>query len=126
MPEPRLSETELYIMRLFWQHGPMKSESLAVLVAERSWKSTTLLTFLSRLAAKGILRVEKQGKSNLYSPLISEQEYLHQESKIFLDQMYGGSARDFLAAMVDSRGITKNDLAELKDWLSRQEGADND
>ena len=126
MPEFRLSEAELYIMRLFWQHGPMKSDDLASLVAERTWKSTTLLTFLSRLAAKEMLRVEKQGKSNCYHPLLSEQEYLRREGKVFLDQLYGGSARDFLAAMVDSRGITESDLTELKAWLSQQEGADDD
>lgn len=121
MADYKLSESELYIMRSFWAHGPMRTDELAGKVAERGWKPTTLLTFLSRLAAKGMLAVEKQGKSNLYRPLVTREEYGRGEGRAFLDQVYGGSARDFLAAMVEGQALSAAELAELKSWLSEQE-----
>ena len=121
MGDYRLSEAELYIMLQFWQHGAMKSDQLAALVADKEWKPTTLLTFLSRLAAKGMLKTEKQGKSNLYTPLITQGEYRELESRQFLDEMYDGSARDFFVAMVNSNNLSPQDITELKKWLSEQE-----
>ncbi|MFV0350897.1 MAG: BlaI/MecI/CopY family transcriptional regulator [Oscillospiraceae bacterium] len=116
-----LSEAELYIMRFFWAHGPMKSSRLAQLTSQKGWKATTLLTFLSRLVAKGMLSNQKEGKANLYSPLISEAEYKAGEGKTFLNEMYGGSAKNFLAALVNNNGMSATDLEELKQWLTEQE-----
>ncbi|MDL2293079.1 BlaI/MecI/CopY family transcriptional regulator [Ruminococcaceae bacterium OttesenSCG-928-D13] len=121
MPENRLSESELYIMRAFWAHGGMGTDELGALVATRGWKPTTLLTFLSRLAAKGMLAVEKRGKSNWYSPLVSREEYGRGEGRAFLDELYGGSARDFLAAMVEGRALSADEVAELRAWLNARE-----
>ena len=126
MPEYKLSEAELFIMRRFWEKGAMRSDELATLVKDKGWKPTTLLTFLSRLAAKGMLGVEKQGKSNLYRPLVSGEEYTRSEGRAFLDELYGGSARNFLAAMVDGKALSAAEMAELKDWLSSQEDFDDD
>lgn len=123
MPVQTLSETERQLMQLFWQHGEMTSEEVAALVADRDWKATTLLTFLSRLAAKGMLHVVRQGRGNLYRPLVSEQDYRLRESRAFLDELYSGSYRDFLAAMVDAHGLNKEELEELRRWLNEQEAA---
>lgn len=121
MPEYKLSDAEMHIMRRFWASGPMKTDELAALVADRGWKPTTLLTFLSRLVAKGMLAAEKQGKSNLYTPRVSQQQYAQAEGRVFLDQVYGGSARDFLATMVEGQAISAEDLAEMRQWLNEQE-----
>lgn len=121
MGELQLSEAELYIMQWFWQRGAMKTDELSALVAPREWKPTTLLTFLSRLAAKGMLQVERQGKSNLYSPLVTETHWRASESRSFLNEMHGGSARNFLAAMTDAHGLSREDISELKAWLDEQE-----
>ena len=126
MPEYTLSDAELHIMSQFWNHGSMKTDQLALLVADRKWKPTTLLTFLSRLVAKGMLEVEKQGKSNLYHPLVSQKKYAQKEGRLFLDQLYRGSARDFLASMVEGRAISQEELAEMRQWLNEQEVPEDD
>lgn len=121
MGEQRLSEAELLIMEHFWENGPMKSDEIAALVADKQWKNTTLLTFLSRLARKGMLRIKKQGKSNLYIPVVSQEEYRGTETKAFLNELYGGSAKNFFAAMVSEQGLSPQDIAELRQWLDAQE-----
>lgn len=125
MSDYRLSDAESYIMHCFWQHGPMKTDQLSRLVADRGWKPTTLLTFLSRLVSKGMLQAEKQGKANLYRPCVTLAEYQGREGRAFLDEVYGGSARDFLASMVNSKGLDAADIAELRSWLAGQEVDDH-
>ncbi|MDL2219258.1 BlaI/MecI/CopY family transcriptional regulator [Ruminococcaceae bacterium OttesenSCG-928-O06] len=124
MPDHALSEAELYIMRQFWAYGPMKTDELGRLVAARNWRPTTLLTFLSRLCQKGVLALEKQGRGNLYRPLLQKGEYERREGRAFLDGLFEGSAANFLAAMVDANALDEAELAELHRWLKEQEGED--
>lgn len=126
MAEYKLSETELYIMERFWTHGAMKSDELAAQVAEKGWKATTLLTFLSRLAAKGMLRVDKAGKSNLYSPCVSREAYAQSESQALLNTLYDGSARNFLAALVEGGSLNEGQVVELKSWFDGLEVKDDE
>ena len=121
MGDQRLSDAENYLMQFFWSKGALKTDELGALAAEKNWKQTTLLTFLSRLAAKRMLAVERVGKQNIYRPLISRAEYLAAEGKAFLQDVYGGSARDFIAAMVDARGISTAELDDLRRFIDEQE-----
>ena len=79
---------------------------------------TTLLTVLTRLADKGFIRIEKEGRSARYIPLISRQDYLAQQSRRFLEQLCGGSLPTFAAALCDS-GLSREELDELRDLLER-------
>ena len=46
----------------------------------KEWKHTTIATFLQKLYQKGLLRVVKKGNTNLYYPLVTEEEYLRFET----------------------------------------------
>ena len=77
---------------------------------------TTLLTLLSRLAEKGFVRIEKQGRSSVYTPLVAREDYQARQSKRFLDRVFGGSIPAFASALTAS-GLSKEDLAELRKLL---------
>ena len=79
---------------------------------------TTILTLLTRLCEKGFLSIEKEGRTNLYRPLITEKEYLALESRSFLDRVFHGSVAGFAAALCDS-GVRKEDLEELRELLEK-------
>ena len=81
---------------------------------------TTILTLLTRLCEKGFLSLEKDGRTNLYTPLVSERDYLAAESRSFLDRLFGGSVAGFATALCDS-GITKEELEELRRLLEKGE-----
>ena len=118
----RLPDGELELMQVLWELEPPVERSAleAAMNKRRPLASTTILTMLSRLAEKGFLRVEKQGRGNLYTPLISRREYAAQASRSFLDRMFGGSLLGFAAALNDS-GVSKEELAELRALLEKGE-----
>ena len=75
LPEKKLSEAELDIMLAIWQAKPPVKRSYLdeQMRAAHNWAETTILTLLAKLVEKGYLSVERQGRHNLYRPLVSEQ-----------------------------------------------------
>ena len=89
----RLPDSELAVMQAVWQCTPpvSRTDLEEMLLPQYPMAQTTLLTLLTRLAEKGFLAVEKQGRSNVYMPLISRDAYLADQSRRFVDQLCGGS-----------------------------------
>ena len=83
----KLGEAELEIMQVIWaSESPVTSSYiLKELQGRRKWQLSTLMTSLSRLADKGFVNCDRSGGSNLYAPLVPENEYKTQESKSLLD-----------------------------------------
>ncbi len=114
----RISEGELEIMQAVW-HGetPITRGTIEQEIAKhRTLATTTILTFLARLCEKGYLSIERRGKTNYYTPLVEEREYLACESKILLKKLYGGSMMTLATSLSDA-GISHKELEELRQML---------
>ena len=114
----KMSEAEMEIMNEVWDcGGPASSADIQRrLSAVRPWKTTTILTFLSRLCEKGLLRIEREGRANAYIPLVSKEEYKQAETRAFLNEVHHGSVRSFFAALAGG-GMTAEEIEELKKWF---------
>lgn len=118
----RIPESELEIMQIIWkEEAPVSRMTIERALQEKHpLAPTTILTLLTRLCEKGFLSLRKEGRSNLYEPLVTEREYLACESRSFLDRLFGGSVAGFATALCDS-GIKKEELEELKRMLEKGE-----
>ncbi|MDD2955630.1 MAG: BlaI/MecI/CopY family transcriptional regulator [Oscillospiraceae bacterium] len=118
-----LPNTELEIMMVLWEAGKPVPRAYIdeQLKGRQNWASTTVLNFLSRLADKGFVLSEQQGRArvNLYSALISRDEYLAQESRSVLGRLCGASVNDLILHLYDSRNIDDNDLDELQSYITK-------
>ena len=114
----KLPEAELEVMQVLWGlEVPAPRAAVEEAMARvRPMAQTTPLTLLSRLAGKGFVRVEKQGRSSVYTPLVSREDYQAQQSKRFVDRLFGGSMSAFASAL-NASGIPKEDLDELRRLL---------
>lgn len=73
----RLPDTELEVMKALWDAGAdVPRAVLDQALAPFQWASNTVNTYLSRLAEKGFVSVRREGRSNLYTPLVSQEDYL--------------------------------------------------
>lgn len=117
----RLPDAELIVMQEIWNAPafPVASTWITNRCKEQ-WKTTSVLTFLSRLCEKGFVKCEKEGKVNVYTPLITEVDYRAHESVSFLQRFYRGSIRDLVVSLSDTGELTRDDLDELRDFLDTQ------
>ena len=83
----------------------------------RRLDETSILTYLSRLQKRGFLKVEKKGKKNFYTPLITEEEYMQKESKRILKQMFHSSLKNFVCALYDGKEVDEKDKEELLRYI---------
>ena len=116
----RLPDAELEVMQAIWACAPpvTRTDIHEILKDTHPMALTTLLTVLTRLSGKGFLRIEKVGRSARYVPLISQHDYLAQQSNRFLHKLCGGNLSTFAAALCDS-GLSREEVAELRDLLER-------
>lgn len=111
----KISDSELEVMKVLWRAG----DALPVTVIReelqksRGWEATTVKTLVNRLVSKGVIFQEKR-KVFYYSPLISEVEYNSWATGDLIQRLYNGSARDLVAALVQSNGLTPDDVEELR------------
>ena len=112
----RLPDSELAVMQAVWTFEPPVARSQIETQLPGDMAMTTLLTLLSRLQEKGFLRIEKEGRRSLYTPLVARKDYQAAQSRRFVDQVFGGSISAFAAALCD-QGLSREELEELRRLL---------
>ena len=117
----RLPDTELEVMKALWASGPdTPRAALERSLAPFGWAANTINTYLSRLADKGFVQVRREGKNNLYTPLVSREAYQAFDSRAVLDRLYG-TPRNFVAALAQG-GLAQQALDELRSLLDELNG----
>ena len=127
-PKKNLGEAELEIMQVLWGNAePMTSSHiLKQLQGKRRWQLSTLMTVLSRLAAKGFLTCDRSGPVNRYLPIITENDYKAGASGSFLGRLYHNSVRSLVATLYDNEMISETEIRELREYLDQLERDKND
>ena len=118
----RLPDAELEVMQALWACNmpAARSDIEEVLFKTHPMAMTTLLTLLTRLSDKGFISIEKSGRKSYYSPMVTREDYLASQSRSFFEKLCGGSLSVFANALCDS-GLTKEELAELRDLLEKED-----
>lgn len=119
----KLGEAELEIMQVIWDSGnPVTSNYiLKELPEQRSWRLSTLMTSLARLTDKGFICCDRSTGRNLYTSIISENEYKTGASKHFLEKLYNNSIQNMITALYNNKEIKNSDIEELRDFLDKLE-----
>ena len=118
----RISDAELEVMKVLWE---ARCELPVTVIREKlqerkGWEPTTIKTLVSRLAGKGVISQEKCGVF-YYKPLVSEQEYNEWVTNNLVDKVYQGNVKNLIAALVNSDGLTPEDLKELREMFRVEE-----
>lgn len=114
-------------MRVLWAHDGviMLSPLMEDLTADgNQWKTNTVLTFLTRLSDKGMVQVDKVGRLNQYTALLSEQEYMASLTRDFLSDVYGGNTKGLIASLLRNERLSRQDMDELRIFWEEAMGND--
>lgn len=119
----KLGEAELEIMQVIWKsENPVTSNYiLKELQGRRKWQLSTLMTSLTRMADKGFVHCDRSTGNNLYTSVISENEYKAGASKHFLEKLYNNSIQNMIATLYSNKAIKDSDIEELRSFLDKLE-----
>ncbi|WP_342980025.1 MULTISPECIES: BlaI/MecI/CopY family transcriptional regulator [unclassified Ruminococcus] len=119
----RLPDSELDIMLVLWNGTPpmTRPEIEKVINKKKNLAPTTILSLLTRLEAKKFVEVTKQGKMNLYTPLVSQSDYQANESQSVLEKLYGNSLKKFVTSLYQGKKMSSEEVQDLSNFLKELE-----
>jgi Predicted transcriptional regulator len=117
----KISNAEWQVMKVFWEESPLTAPSVIKhLKPETNWSPKTIQTLIGRLVTKGALGLNKDAAMYQYYPLISQEECMREETKSFLQKVYGGSFHLMLANFVKNENLSAKEIEELRNMLDKR------
>ena len=114
------SDYELELMKIIWAKGgtALYAEVVEGLEARgNNLTKNTILSLLSRLTEKGILKTSKTGRRNIYTATVTENEYQADQTIRFLDKIFEGGAKGLVSTLIAKDLLSRSDYNDLqKQW----------
>jgi BlaI family transcriptional regulator, penicillinase repressor len=118
-----ISEAESVVLTELWRLGPSTAEGVvAALAGTQEWQESTIKTLLNRLLKKGAVHAKKDGRRYVYSPAITREQWLSNESEGLLDRLFGGRVAPFVAHFSKQHKLSKKDISELRRLIQELDG----
>ena len=110
-----ISGAELEVMQVLWSaERPLRVQEVCDLLPKNRWKYKTVATLLMRMEEKGAVASAKEGKANLYRPLLERESYQREQTKNFINRLYNGSVKDLAVSLFHSGGLSEADVEEIR------------
>lgn len=117
----QISDAEWQVMKIIWMQGEQTSTDLIRVLAERfDWSKSTVQTLLARLVEKECLTRKKEGKSFVYSALLTldqSRDLLVQDIK---DKVCSRRIKNLLADLITECDFNQADLEDLEAVISEK------
>lgn len=118
-----LSEAEQEVLKTLWElgSGTVRQVCEALNRDGRHRVYTTVLTFLSRLEAKGYVASDKQELAHVFRAIVSREALLSQRLTRLVDEVCEGTATPLVHALVRGKQLSSDDIAQLRRLLDELE-----
>jgi predicted transcriptional regulator len=116
-----VTETELAVLQCLWERGELSIGEVAELLYEEVTdpKRASAQKLLDRLVSKGCVKRDRSSRPHRYRATLSRDEFAGHRVQALADRLYGGSMCPMLTSLVQSKGITRKDLAELRNIIDQ-------
>ena len=120
-----ISSAEWEVMRVLWAKGQAtSSEIIAILAKKLDWSASTVKTLIGRLADKGYLTSQRQGRGFIYQASLGEDEANFQALEAVFDKICLTNHSDLLGQLMAKTPMTQADVDKLQALLAAKEPVD--
>lgn len=120
----QISDAEWQVMKIIWMQGEQTSTDLIRVLAERfDWSKSTIQTLLARLVEKECLTRKKEGKSFVYSALLTLDQSRNLLVRDIKDKVCSRRMKNLLADLIVECDFTLADLEDLKAVISEKKAS---
>lgn len=115
---PSLSKGEMEVARVLWDLGSATVREVhEAFPPERAIDFTTVQTYLRRLETKGYAKASLRGRTRVYAPRVRPQTVIRETLDDLVERLFGGETLPLMRHLIEDRGISEADLAELRQLL---------
>ena len=120
-----LTEVELEFMQIVWQIGDVTPEDVLKQLRRqgRDLADGSVRKILSILMTKGYLSRKPEGRTFLYRAEVPKGRADRSMLMDLVSRAFGGSPALMVAALLDSPKVSKADLKQIKQLISKREKA---
>lgn len=124
----RLPDAELDVMLVIWKLGRSVKiiDIFDALKDVHPLSKSAIHTLVDNLLKREFIRIdytEEKQSCKIITPLISEDEYRTTEASSFIHRLCGGRWQTLIAALVDTREISDEDIDEIASLLNKKGGS---
>lgn len=117
---------QMLIMEVLWKDGGATARQITEQVCQSTPTTlSTVQTLLRKLAAKGAVSHEQQGKSFVFSALVPREAVERSAAQDLLDRVFKGSVKGLVAHLLTEEEISQDELTEIRELIEkkRKEGS---
>lgn len=119
-PDKRLTPLETLIMNALWDDSPISVKQVQErLQAVKPMAYNTVLTMMRILRDKGFLVSRREGRLDLYSPVVTRQDMGRRSLGEVIDSFFAGSAQAVVSQLLDGQALSEEELKLIRAKLSR-------
>ena len=120
--EANLSSREWAVLTALWEGDGANLGALTLaLQGDTGWSRSTVLTYLTRMEAKGLVIIDKSSNPHKYRAALDKQTCQAQASDNFLRQVYQGATGDLVTAFLREKPISAQERDDLRRLLDEME-----
>lgn len=109
----RLTRTEEELMQMIWDQGSCTVRDLLQLMPEPRPPHSTVSSVVRILEQKGFVSHKAYGRTYLYFPVISKEDYSRQALGLIIDRYFDQSAEQMLSFLVEEEQIDYEALSDI-------------
>ena len=116
-----LSSLEHLVMEVVWTRGSATGEDVrAALAGRHPMKESTARTILKRLEEKEYVSHRVNGRTNVYTSLVAQENVAAKAVRQIIERFCGGSVEALLLGMVDNDVVDERELQRLAERIARR------
>ncbi len=101
-------------MNILWKQDKAFLKDLLDAYPEPKPATTTVATLLKRMADKGFVAYNSQGRSREYYPLVKKKAYFSKQVNSLIKNFFNDSPGQFASFFTESTNLSKTELEDLK------------
>ena len=118
----RQSYREWTVLGALWDTGGAELGDLVDrLRPHTGWNRNTVLTYLTRMEAKGLVDIDKGSSPHVYRAALDRADCQAQERHSFLQRVYRGAAGDMITAFLKEEPLSPEEREKLRKLLDDME-----
>lgn len=118
-----LTELELEIMQIVWKYEEVAVEDIrqALKKEGKPLALPSIRTMLGILQDKGYVARRAEGRRHLYRARVPQEKAQESILKDVVERAFDGSALDLVAALIDTRLVSRKDINEVRRLIQQAE-----